>query len=81
MNTETASKQIVKLRKRLKEIDKEREALPEDAFGERADLVDEEHEIHARIGELQDSFTQTENEITEELKSIDPRTPPQQPIL
>lgn len=81
MDTETASREIVKLRRRLAEIEEERAALPKDAFSERADLLDEEHHLHARLGELQDTFSHTDHEITEELRSIDPRTPPQQPFL
>lgn len=80
MDAETASREIVKVRRRLAEIEEERAALPQDAFSERADLLDEEHHLHARLGELQDSFSHTD-QITQELRSIDPRTPPQQPLL
>lgn len=81
MDAETASQEIVKLRRRLAEIEEQRAALPEDAFGERADLLDEEHHLQARLGELRDSFSHSDQEITQELTSIDPRTPPQQPLL
>ncbi len=81
MDAETASREIVKVRRRLAEIEEERASLPQDAFSERADLLDEEHHLHARLGELQDSFTHTDLEITQEVRSIDPRKPPQQPLL
>lgn len=64
MNIESASKEIIKLRRRLTEIEEERAILAEDAFSERADLLDEEHELHARLAELQDSFSHTEQKIT-----------------
>ncbi len=81
MDTETASREIVKLRRRLAEIEEERAALPKDAFSERADLLDEEHHLHARLGELQDTFSHTDREITQEVRSIKPRTSSQQPLL
>lgn len=81
MDAEAASREIVELRRRLAEIEEERGALPEDAFSERADLLDEEHHLRARLGELRDSFSHTDQEITQEVRSIDPRTPPQQPLL
>lgn len=72
MDTETASQEIVKLSRRLAEIEKEKAALPKDAFSERANLLDEEHHLHARPGELQDSFSHTDQKVTQEVRSIDP---------
>lgn len=54
MGAETLADQIQRIRKRLEDIKKERAALPDDAFGPKGDLLDEEHTLQARLGELQD---------------------------
>lgn len=56
MGAEAISNEILTIRDRLAEIKRERDMLPADAFSERADLIDEEHELQARLGELQGSW-------------------------
>lgn len=52
LDTDTTAKDILRARNRLKQIEEERERLPDDAFAARADLLDEEHELRAHIAEL-----------------------------
>ncbi|MGH3650484.1 MAG: hypothetical protein ACRDU9_07205 [Acidimicrobiia bacterium] len=54
MDTETIATEIEDIRKRLGEIQDERTAIPEDAFEARSALLDEEHELAARLAELRD---------------------------
>lgn len=56
MDAETISKEILVIRKRIAEIETERNGLAEDSFGEKADLRDEEHELKARLGNLRDAL-------------------------
>lgn len=54
MVTETLAEKIQRIRGRLAEIAREREvAAPED-FARKLELLDEEHSLQARLGELQD---------------------------
>ncbi|HUG08500.1 MAG TPA: hypothetical protein VMP13_06360 [Acidimicrobiia bacterium] len=73
MNSEEASREILRIRNRLAGIESEREVLPEDAFSERTDLLDEEHELQSLLAQLQDSLMQ--NARTEQI-AVDKRTPP-----
>lgn len=52
MDANAISEEITTTRERLAEIDEERGRLPKDAFDERATLMDEEHRLEARLGEL-----------------------------
>ena len=45
---------IEETRHRLAEIADRRRELPEDAFAERTDLLDEEHELEALLADLKD---------------------------
>jgi hypothetical protein len=54
MDTETIATQIEDIRNRLAEIQDERTAIPEDAFAARSALLDEEHELAARLAKLRD---------------------------
>lgn len=68
MNLASTTKQILEIRTRLEEIEAERRDLPVDAFAERADLMDEEHELTARLAELRSSVAAVaDDEVTEEL--------------
>ncbi|MGH3651182.1 MAG: hypothetical protein ACRDU9_10795, partial [Acidimicrobiia bacterium] len=55
MNAEAISTEILDFRRRLDSIEEERRQLPRDAFSEKADLIDEEHELRARLVRLQDA--------------------------
>lgn len=52
MDATAISEEIKRIRKQLAEIEERRRELPEDAFDERATLMDEEHRLEARLGEL-----------------------------
>jgi len=54
MVTETLADKIQRIRKRLADIAQEREDTPSDDFARRSELLDEEHTLEARLGELQD---------------------------
>lgn len=54
MDNDTLAAKIQDLRARLAEIADERQALPSDDFAKRAELLDEEHTLQAKLGELQD---------------------------
>lgn len=58
MDTEAISKEILGIRKRIAEIETERDGLSEDAFGEKADLRDEEHDLKARLANLRDALAE-----------------------
>ena len=51
---QTVIAKIEETRRRLAEIAERRRELPEDAFVERTDLLDEEHELEALLAELSD---------------------------
>lgn len=68
MSTEAVSNEILTIRDRLAEIKKERDQLPVDAFSERVELKDEEHELRARLMKLQD--TSLKDRDTEELHGV-----------
>jgi hypothetical protein len=68
MGAEAISNQILTIRDRLAEIKRQRELLPAGAFSERTDLIDEEHELQARLGELQGSWLSDGD--TEELDDV-----------
>jgi hypothetical protein len=55
MNAEAISTEILEIRRRLDSIEEERRQLPTDVFSEKADLIDEEHELRARLIRLQDA--------------------------
>lgn len=52
MDATTMSEEIFKTRKQLAEIADRRKQLPDDAFDERAELMDEENKLEVRLGEL-----------------------------
>jgi hypothetical protein len=54
MDATAVSEEIKEIRARLAEINEARTRLPEDSFTIRVDLVDEEHRLQARLGELRD---------------------------
>lgn len=68
MTAEAVSTEILTIRDRLAEIKRERDFLPADAFGERADLKDEEHELRARLVKLQDDSLKDRD--TQELHGV-----------
>lgn len=80
MDTEAVSKEILQLRQRLAEIEGQRAVLPDYAFTEKIDLLDEEHELQARLGMLRDSLSHPQDENTLELAAIDPRFSPRPPV-
>ncbi|HJQ78186.1 MAG TPA: hypothetical protein VJ948_13140 [Acidimicrobiia bacterium] len=73
MNAEAVSTEILTIRERLAEIKRDRDLLPADAFSERADLKDEEHELRARLVKLQDDSLKDRD--TKELHGV-PGFPP-----
>ncbi|REK12525.1 MAG: hypothetical protein DWQ40_11310 [Actinobacteria bacterium] len=54
MTTETLANRIERIRARLVEIENERAGLPSDSYERRAELLDEEQTLEARLGELKD---------------------------
>jgi len=54
MDATAVSDEIRDIRARLAEIDEARRRLPENAFTIRVDLLDEEHRLQARLGDLRD---------------------------
>lgn len=54
MDATEIANEIQRLRGRLDKMDELRGSLAEDAFAERAELLDEEHRIQARLGELRE---------------------------
>lgn len=68
MTAEAVSTEILTIRDRLAEIKRERDLLPADAFSERADLKDEEHELRARLVKLQDDSLKDRD--TQELHGV-----------
>jgi predicted nuclease with TOPRIM domain len=51
---ESLASKIEAIRTRLVEIEDERSNLADDAFAAKTDLLDEEHELQARLAELKD---------------------------
>jgi hypothetical protein len=68
MSTEEMTEEILEIRNRLNEIETLREQLSKDAFSERADLKDEEHDLRARLFRLQDASQSLRD--TEELPGV-----------
>lgn len=66
MDIEIAVKEILDIRNRLEDIQQERDNLPDDAFAEKADLLDEQHKLQARLAELKSELQSAENEPTRE---------------
>jgi hypothetical protein len=58
MTTETLADQIQRVRQRLADIEEERAAAAPDDFSRKADLIDEERTLEARLAELRDRATQ-----------------------
>ncbi|MFZ0012947.1 MAG: hypothetical protein WAL25_02415 [Acidimicrobiia bacterium] len=54
MDATAVSEEIREIRARLGDIDEARAQLPENAFNTRVDLLDEEHRLQSRLGELRD---------------------------
>lgn len=54
MDPSATADEILKTRKRLVEISEIREQLPAEAFVEKTELLDEEHELEAHLVELKD---------------------------
>jgi hypothetical protein len=54
MDTMAVADEILKIRERLVEIAEIRKQLPAEAFAERTELLDEEHQLDARLAELKD---------------------------
>lgn len=65
MDTETISTEIVKIRSRLQEIEKERAAVADDDLEAKTDLHDEEIELRSRLAELQEMTT--DSDVSEEM--------------
>lgn len=57
MDTTAVADEILKIRERLAEIADIRRQLPAEAFAERTELLDEEHQLDARLAELKDEAT------------------------
>lgn len=74
MDTEQVSRDILEIRNRLRAIEEERDALAPEAFEAKAKLLDEEHELRARLAELQNSLTDTGDSL--EHPGRDSRVPP-----
>ncbi len=58
MTTETLADQIQRVRERLLEIEDERANIATDDFSRKADLVDEERMLSARLAELREQASQ-----------------------
>lgn len=58
MTTETLADQIQKVRQRLSDIEDERGNIASDDFSRKADLIDEERTLEARLAELRDRASQ-----------------------
>lgn len=54
MDATAISEEIKNTRDQLADLQERRERLPDDAFEERAELMDEEHSLEARLGELRE---------------------------
>jgi hypothetical protein len=63
MTTETLADQILKVRQRLAEIEDERADVAPDDFSRKADLIDEERTLEARLAVLRDSAAQELGEV------------------
>ena len=59
MDMETISMEIIKIRSRLREIEKERNELSDEDLETKTDLHDEELDLRSRLAELQDMTTET----------------------
>jgi hypothetical protein len=57
MNIEDISREIVKIRGRLRQIEEERKGLSDDDLAAKTALHDEEIEIRARLAQLQEMTT------------------------
>ena len=57
MNIENISREIVKIRGRLREIEEERKGLSDDDLAAKTELHDEEIELRARLAQLQEMTT------------------------
>lgn len=57
MDTQTISLEIVRIRSRLREIEKERSQVADDDLEAKTDLHDEEIELRSRLAELQEMTT------------------------
>lgn len=58
MDATAMSTEIQQVRDRLGEIEDARKRLADDAFAEKVDLLDEEHQLQARLGELRDAASE-----------------------
>lgn len=58
MTTETLADQIQKVRQRLSDIEDQRANIAPDDFSRKADLMDEERTLEARLAELRDRASQ-----------------------
>jgi hypothetical protein len=59
MDSAAITIEIQEIRNRLKAIDEDRQRLAADAFMQRIELLDEEHLLEARLGELRDQAAQS----------------------
>jgi predicted nuclease with TOPRIM domain len=66
MTMETLANKIQRVRDRLAEIETERSSLEPDDFSRKADLMDEERTLEARLGELKDEAAREGSGIAEE---------------
>ena len=57
MDPNALADEISKVRERLTEIAEIRRQLPAEAFVEKTELLDEEHELNAHLAELRDQAT------------------------
>jgi hypothetical protein len=69
MTMETLANKIQRVRDRLAEIETERSGLAPDDFSRKADLMDEERTLEARLGELKDEAAREGVGIAEETVS------------
>lgn len=58
MDVDTIAMEIVKIRSRLREIEKQRKEVAADDLETKADLHDEEIELRGRLAELQEMTTE-----------------------
>ena len=54
MDTQSLAEEVLRIRRRLNEIQRERKRLPAEAFAQRTDLLDEEHQLRARLADIEE---------------------------
>jgi len=66
MDATSITTEIQEIRNRLSEIEGTRRGLAEDDFATKADLLDEEHTLEARLAELRELAAETDSGLAEE---------------